>query len=514
MPSKTCQLDQVPTSKLQEILEGCLPAIRYIVNSSLDQGKFCNKWKEAIVKPLIKKTELGTQNSNYRPVSNLSFISKVVEKITLDQFNEHCNEYSLVPEYQSAYRKKHSCETSLVKLVDDILWNMENQLITAIVILDLSAAFDTVDHKLLLDILEKRFGIVGKAREWYRSYLVPRRFKVTINNKLSWPRQLDYSVPQGSIQGAFLFIAYASTLDQIVNSRYLTLNGFADDHSVRKAFKPSRLDNKEELETIAIMEKSMQDIKVWMDQVRLKMNDSKTEFIYFGWPSQLGKCRIDNINVNGESIERTHKTKYLGAHLDSKLDFKQHIKIKCRAAMLNLHRIKAARKHLTRTACNRLVVSLVLSHLDYANSLLGGLPKSSINKMQAVQNMAAKITLGKGKFDSATSCLVQLHWLPIKTRIEFKILSLVHRCLHGEAPPYLERLLHYHIPTRPGLRSQQSTNRLLVPQTSKKTFAARSFSVLGPQLWNGLPDKIRKIDNYSKFKKDLKTHLFKTIYNL
>ena len=391
---------------------------------------------------------------------------------------------------------------------------MENQLVTAIVILDLSAAFDTVDHQLLLDVLEKRFGIVGKAREWYRSYLVPRKFKVVINDKSSQPRQLDYSVPQGSIRGAFLFIAYASTLDQIVDGRYLTLNGFADDHSVRKAFKPSGLDNKEELETIAIMEKSMQDIKVWMDQVRLKMNDSKTEFIYFGWPSQLGKCSIDSIKVNGESIERTHNTKYLGAHLDSKLDFKQHIKIKCKAAMLNLHRIKAARKHLTRTACNRLVVSLVLSHLDYANSLLGGLPKSSINKMQAVQNMAAKITLGKGKYDSATRCLVQLHWLPIRARIEFKILSLVHRCLHGEAPPYLERLINHHIPTRPGLRSQQSTNRLLVPHTSKKTFAARSFSVMGPQLWNSLPDSLRRIDNYSKFKKDLKTYLFKTHYNL
>ena len=156
MPSKTCQLDQVPTAKLQEILEGCLPAITYIVNRSLDQGEFCDSWKEALVKPLIKKKELGTQNSKYRPVSNLSFISKIVEKITLDQFNEHCNEYKLVPEYQSAYRKKHSCETSLVKLVNDTLWNMENQLVTAIVILDLSAAFDTVDHQLLLDVLEKK----------------------------------------------------------------------------------------------------------------------------------------------------------------------------------------------------------------------------------------------------------------------------------------------------------------------------------------------------------------------
>ena len=166
---------------------------------------------------------------------------------------------------------------------------MENQLVTAIVILDLSAAFNTVDHDILLEVLGKCFGIAGTARTWYESYLKPRRFRVAVENKISQPRQLDYSVPQGSVQGAFLFITYASTLEQIVDSQ-LTLNGFADDHSVRLAFKPSKLDHKEELDTIAIMEKSMQDIKVWMDQVQLKMNDSKTEFIFFGWPSQLEKC--------------------------------------------------------------------------------------------------------------------------------------------------------------------------------------------------------------------------------
>ena len=375
----------------------------------LGQEKFCEDWKEAIVKPLIKKKELGTQNSTYRLVSNLCFISKIVEKVTLEQFNSYCQDNSLVPEYQSAYRKNHICEKSLVKLVNDIIWNMENQLVTSIVILDLSAAFDTVDHNLLLGVLGKRFGIAGTALEWYRSYLVPRRFRVAIKDKMSKPRQLDYSVPQGSIQGAFLFIAYASTLDQIIDSTELTLNGFVDDHSVRKAFKASKLDHKEELDTIAIMEKSMQDIKVWMDQVQLKMNESKTEFIYFGWPSQLRKCIIDSINVNGGQVQRTHSTKYLGAHLDSRLDFKHHIKTKCKAVMLNLHRIRSARKHLTRTAYNKLVVALVLSHLDYTNSLLGGLPKSSINKMQAVQNIAAKVTLRKQKYDSATSCLFQLY---------------------------------------------------------------------------------------------------------
>ena len=129
-----------------------------------------------------------------------------MEKTTLQQFNNHCNQHSLLPEYQSAYRRHHSCETSLVKLVNDILWNMEKQLVTPIVILDLSSAFDTVDHDLLLGVLAIRFGIQGKALEWYNNYLKPRKFRVTIEEETSKPRQLDYLVPQGSIQGAFLFI--------------------------------------------------------------------------------------------------------------------------------------------------------------------------------------------------------------------------------------------------------------------------------------------------------------------
>ena len=204
------------------------------------------------------------------------------------------------------------------------------------------------------------------------------------------------------------------------------------------------------------------------------MNDSTMEFIYFGWPSQLGKCCIDRIDVNGIEVERSNSTKYLGEYLDIKLDFKDHIKTKCKAAMLNLHRIKAARKNLTRTACNKLVVALVLSHLDYANSLLGGLPKSSINRIQMVQNMVAKITLGKCKYDSTSRCLVQLHWLPIKYRIDYKIISIVHKCLHENALPYFTRMIQHSKPGRKGLRSEGDTTRLLIPQTSKKSFAAHS----------------------------------------
>ena len=118
-----------------------------------------------------------------------------------------------------------------MKLVDDILRGMEEQLVTSAVILDLSAAFDTVDHNLLLDILEKRFGVTDNTKQWYHNYLKSMKFRVVIDTDKSEPRQLDYSVALGSIQGAFLFITYASTLDEIVKD--LTLNGFANDHSLR-----------------------------------------------------------------------------------------------------------------------------------------------------------------------------------------------------------------------------------------------------------------------------------------
>ena len=173
MPSKSCALDIIPTTRLKVVLT-IPPSLAHIVNKSLEQGVFYSNWKEALVKLLVKKKSLGTTMTNYRPVSNLQFISKIVEKVTLDQFTLHCNNNSLLPNYQSAYWKYYSCETSLVKLVNDILWAMEKQLVTVVVILDLSAAFDIVDHHLLLKVLEKQYGIVGAARQWCTSYLKPR----------------------------------------------------------------------------------------------------------------------------------------------------------------------------------------------------------------------------------------------------------------------------------------------------------------------------------------------------
>ena len=151
-------------------------------------------------------------------------------------------------------------------------------------------------------------------------------------------------------------------------------------------------------------------------------------------------------------------------------------------ARLNLLKLRAARKYLNRKASVKLTISLVITHLNYTNAILAGLPKVSIDKLQRVLNMAGKIVINKGKYDSSTRCLEESHWLPIEQRIKFKIATLVHECDHGKAPSYLDKIIIKKILRREGMRSVTKASLLEIPHTTRKTFAARSFIVIGPEM--------------------------------
>ena len=175
--------------------------------------------------------------SSYRPVSNLSFLSKVLLKAVLLRLNKHIDSNSLLPAYQSAYRSKYSCETALMKkLVADLFWDMEHQKLTALVAIDLTAAFDTVDHDVLLRVLEQNFGITDNAIKWFDSYLQPRRCKVSVGASYSNNIDLNLSVPQGSCAGPVLYLAHASTLQEVIPDD-LCLHGYADDHAIKMGYQ-------------------------------------------------------------------------------------------------------------------------------------------------------------------------------------------------------------------------------------------------------------------------------------
>ena len=237
MKSKSCELDALPTRLLKECIEDLLPTITNLVNLSLWDGVFASEWKTSIIRPLLKKPNLDPIPSNYHPVSNLSFLSKLLEKFAMDHVNEHCNLHKLLLDYQSAYRNGYSCETAIIRLVNDILWAMENQNVPAVMALDLSAAFDTVDHEILSSVLEHNFGLDDTMLNWFNSYLNCRSCKVNIGKDYSSSWNLPFSIPQSSFAGAQLFNIYCSSIQDIVNPP-LTLHGFADDHTVGNKFKP------------------------------------------------------------------------------------------------------------------------------------------------------------------------------------------------------------------------------------------------------------------------------------
>ena len=183
MKSKSCETDPIPTHIFKQLLPSILPTVTKIVTLLLSEGEFCNKWKVAVGQPLFKKVGLELIKSNYRLISNLMFMFKIIEKCMLHQLNIPCKTYNLLPDYQLAYHENYSCETCLLQLSNDILWAFEHQSIMSLMVMDLSTAFNTVDHLILTSVLSNKFGIKDMALKWFNNYLQPRSCKVAVNGK-------------------------------------------------------------------------------------------------------------------------------------------------------------------------------------------------------------------------------------------------------------------------------------------------------------------------------------------
>ena len=245
-----------------------------------------------------------------------------------------------------------------------------------------------------------------------------------------------------------------------------------------------------------------------MSQNRLKMNDAKTEVIYFGSSKHLKSIGTRNVEIGNSSIEPSNKAKLLGAWFDSMLSFEYFVSIKCRTARVNLFKIRSIRKYIDQETCKSLVHALVISHIDYANGILSGLSKRLILKLQCIMNKAAKLILCRNKYDSATQAMFELHWMPVEFRIKYKLALLVYKALNNLAPSYLSEMLHFS--TSIYSTRAETDRKLVVPRASR--IGDRAFSVAGPRIWNELPTDIRNLTTLGSFKNRLKTHYFKLAY--
>ena len=508
-PPKFCELDVLPTSLFKACIDDVITYITTFINQSLSLGCVPSSFKQAIVKPLLKKAGLDENNlKNYRPVSNLRFLSKVLERIVLKQLLHHLDAHNLREPLQSAYRKGHSTETALLRVFNDLINGIDTGKVCILNLLDLSAAFDTIDHHILINRLETHYGVTGKAREWFRSYLTGRTQCVAIGNNKSKDSSLAFGVPQGSVLGPILFTLYTQPLSKIIQSSDMNFHFYADDTQLYNNFDLDDIESQ-----LNKTQTCISNVKIWMDQNKLQLNESKTEVLLVSKPSILSKFETPVLEINGNTITPSTQVRNLGVIFDETLCLSPHVSTMCQKMFFDMKQISFFRKYMSLNVTTQLMVSLVLTKLDYCNSLLAGIPIYLIEKLQKVQNCAARICLKKRKYDYAKPLLQELHWLPVKERIDYKILNICHSFFHGQVPHYIIDILH----TKEHNRTLRSSNDKFIlekPKTNLITYGDRSLAYYGPNIWNVLPLEVREIKDKLKFKKVLKTHLFQRAFSI
>ena len=505
-PSKHCGLDPIPTRLLKLGIHVVSPAICSIVNTSLAAGVVPDAFKEALVYPRLKKPSLNTEElGNYRPVSNLSFLSKTLERVVASQLNDHLMRNELLEPFQSAYRRHHSTETALLRIHTDIRCAIADGKVVLMALLDLSAAFDTINHDLLLQTLAS-IGVQDIAHQWFASYLHDRSQTVTVRGAHSEPQHLSVGVPQGSVLGPLLFTLYTRSLGPLLRSFGVSYHVYADDTQVYLPTAPDDLSN-----AIKRLEDCLDAVQQWMAAHCLKLNAGKTEFMVFASRENAKRVSACTLRVGASVIEQSDCVKNIGVWMDRSLSGEQHATQVCRIAYAQLKSLSKIKCFFNDEALETIVHALITSRVDYCNSILYGLNESVLQKIQVLQNSCARLLSNASRFDHITPILIRLHWLPVKQRIVFKILVITFKCIHGLSPSYLTEFLNRFVSSRSLMRSNDALY-LTVPFTRSHALFTSSFRIVAPRLWNQLPFIVRSAQSLSVFKSRLKTHLFTTAF--
>ena len=335
---KISSLDPVPIFLITEFMDLLYPIIQHIINDSISSGSFPDLLKIACISPILKSYLLDPELfQSFRPISSLPFLSKPVEGNIHNQLNTYLEQNNYYSKYQSAYRRNHSCETSLFKLIDDIQQHQSQGNNTILILLDQSAAFDTIDHKILLNKLQHKFKITGNALKLLKSYLEDRYFSVKVKNSLSSEKKLSYGVPQGSLLGPLFYILYVDELEEIVAKYDFSVLIYADDCQL---YAPFNVNNIHEIE--AKLENCLKELKNWMTNNYLMLNKDKTLVkIFWNNVSRMPKInKFLNFNIN-------NNVKVLGVSLEDSFDFNSFIAkkvITCNMHLRNLINVKLMKK--------------------------------------------------------------------------------------------------------------------------------------------------------------------------
>ena len=397
---------------------------------SLSEGVVPDVFKKAIVTPLIKKSSVPPNDvKNYRPVSGLGFILKLVECVVASQLNDHVSLSGLENARQSAYKLGHSTESALLSIKNDVHLAFAKGETTAVILLDQSTAFDIIDHNMLLDSLSSWFGVSGVVLDWLKSYLSDHVQCIMIGSILSDAKKLLYGVPQGSVLGPIPFSLDTTPLSKVIQNHLgISFQFYVDDTQLYV-----HLTHKNVASALDKLSRCLEDVKRWLSTNKLKLNPDKTKFIMFGSKSQCEKLNHSfPVNRLGNLISPVDTVRNLGVWFDSDFSFSCHVMKVYKACFAHVRVLNRPGGHLTHEAALMAANALVGSRLDYCNSLFRGLSAVDLHKLQCVQNSFARIVASTTKYSHITPVRKALHWLPIKYCYIFKTAVLVYKFLHSD----------------------------------------------------------------------------------
>ena len=495
--SKAVGPDSVPLSLLRECFAVIGPHLLHVVNHSLASGRVPAVWKLATVVPLHKGGEL-TEPSNFRPISVLSVVGKLVERVVCTQLLEYVTTHHILVDSQYAYRPQHSTEDAVIDIVSHAIANMDSSMVTSITSTDLSKAFDCVDRPALLAKLE----CYGISPHWFADYFADRR--QTVKGGQASSLEVRFGVIQGSIVGPLMFLLFTNDI-QCYLSESCKIVSYADDTQLIHSALPSTsglagLRSRVELDLAAISQ--------WFHCNGLKINPSKTEFIVLGTPAHTRKVTGMSITFGDVQLLPSDSVKILGVHLDRNLSWQVHtgkITQRCFGSLVTINKLRHV---LPKTTIKTLVESLVFPHIRYCLPAWAPATALQRKRVDKVINFAVRIVTGKRKTDHVTESRKGLGWLSFDETVCLRDCIRVHRAIHEVDGP---RAIREQIKRRSDIsqRSTRATEDGTFLQTSslkppRLELVKLSFPYRAVTAWNSLPDPARHCAGLNGFKRQVK----------